>query len=257
MSDIQVIIHKEGFFDRKYSSLSLQNELIYLFKKTYNLNIGFTYTHATTYESRLTFPQIIYKDIHIYRNSIYHFLKLLVNQNGKNLDPEEKILEKEILTDMQFMLLFINISSQFNSFSKFLGYLLQPLIRLKELKSEENFLNEVSKMFCITSKEDCTQRIKLLNKRIEACIERNKNNKDFSLHHPFILLLYSAYFLQNSIFRNKKDEVNLEEYILFSDLYKRLNESLINAKERKNSNGSTSQIIITSPSIMEKYFPVE
>jgi len=257
-TDIQVVLHKEGYFDRKYSSLSLQNELIYLFKKIYDLNIGFTYTHATTYESRLTFPQIIYKDIHIYRNSIYHFLKILINYNDKETDPEEKLLEKEILTDLQFMLIFINASSHSTSFSKFVGYLFQPLIRMKEYVSEGNFLNEASKKFCITSKEDCFQRIKMINKRIEAYLERLKEKKiEITQQNPFALLLFVAYHCQKTIFKNRKEEVNIEEYTLYSELFNKVNESLACEKNRKLSYESGNQYKINPPNIMEEYFPVE
>ena len=105
--ELQSIIHKEGIFDKTNNSISIQQELIYIYKKLYDIRMGLTTTHSTKSKDRLLFPQILYNDIHVNRNQIYYFLKKLVNitRDSQLVDDvvEQDLIEKIILIDINYL----------------------------------------------------------------------------------------------------------------------------------------------------------
>ena len=245
--ELQSIIHKDGTFDKEGISNSVQQELIYVYKKLYDINMGFTITHSSKIEPRLLFPQIIYNDIHIKRNKIFFFLKKLINLkdliflfslvNNQNSDVNIEeydldLIEKEVLVDMQYLLIYYSNKKENtggdSQILRALGFLLQPILRLKDWFKEEDLIEEISKQFNVTTKNECFNRIKQINENIEEFIEKllQKNNmkfesdendnlgvdkKDFLinqnslrpiLHHPLILLIHCNYIVMKKIFDN-------------------------------------------------------
>lgn len=202
--ELQSVIHKEGHFDKFGTSISTQQELIYIYKKLYDIRMGFTFTHSTKTESRLLFPQIIYKDIHVHRNQIYYFLKKLIQNVHDSVLIENEdlqdLIEKEILVDMQYLLIYYHMFSEKSSLIlTSIGYLLQPLFRLVELFSEGNLKKEISKQFNINSKYDCFERINKINDSIEDFISEVNKKKNFSLKHPILLLIHANYITMKRV----------------------------------------------------------
>ena len=264
--ELQAIIHKEGVFDRDLISKSIQQELIFIYKKLYDIRMGFTYTHSTKHESRLTLPQIIYNDMHIYRNNIYYFLKKLINnKKDKLLQPEsdiESILEKEILVDMQYLLMYyLTYTKSSSIIMRFLAFMLQPIQRIKEHFQEINLKREISKYFNITTKEESIERIKTINNKIELFVKDIYSiEKGFSLKNPIILLIYSAFTLQKQIFENKFNEFGLASYENTTKLTNSVCELLLKEKRRATvdvPDYTNDGYLITSSDELRKYFPSE
>jgi hypothetical protein len=204
--ELQAILHKEGTFDKEGSSISLQQELIYIYKKLYDIKMGFTFTHATRSESRLLYPQIIYKNVHVHRNQIYYFLKkLILNTKDSVLSSNEDledIIEKEILVDMQYLLIYFHLLSQEEAvFLKALSFMYQPIVRFREVFKEENLKKEISRQFQVTSKYECFDRIKKINDNIEEFLMSFDTTK-VSLKHPLLLLIHSNYIVLKKILGN-------------------------------------------------------
>lgn len=204
--ELQAIIHKEGSFDREKISISIQEELIIIYKKLYDIRMGFTFTHSTKHETRLMLPQIVYKDLHIHRNNIYPFLRKLIKLNSAplsdNLDLEAR-LEKEILYDLQYLLTYyLTFHKNSSVIKRFLAFMLQPIIRIREHFEEIHLRNVIAKQLCITSKEEALDLIKKINERIEAYLQ-DLFTKRFSLRHPLVLLIHAAYIVQKRILDEK------------------------------------------------------
>ena len=203
--ELQSIIHKEGIFDKTNNSISIQQELIYIYKKLYDIRMGLTTTHSTKSKDRLLFPQILYNDIHVNRNQIYYFLKKLVNitRDSQLVDDviEQDLIEKIILIDINYLLIYYHFYYEHDSLIlRTLGIILQPFQRIKEYFREKLLMKEITKQFCIETKMEAFERINTLNNNIESFLNKAyKFNPNFSLKHPIILLIHANFIVMKKI----------------------------------------------------------
>lgn len=210
--ELQSIIHKEGSFDKQGISISIQQELIFIYKNLYDICMGFTHTHSTKHENRLLLPQIIYKDMHIHRNKIYYFLKKLINsEKEKSLinQLKQEQLERDILVKMQYLLIYyLTFQLSSSMIMRFFAFVLQPIIRIREHFQEQNLRNEIGRQFCISSKEECLMKLKEINNDIEDFLSQLKEDS-YSITHPLLLLIHAAYIVQKKILEDKVTNLSL------------------------------------------------
>lgn len=206
--NLQSIMQIEGVFDRELSSISIQQELIYIYKKLYDFQMGITKTHATSSSYRMMLPQIVYKDIIVSKCDIYFFLKKLVKSKKKIFKDNEEInqefIEHLINHELNNLLIYYNLKNEDTSyFFRILGMFLQPIHRLKEYFREKNLIRNLETSLAISTKHEALERIVKIFENIEIFLKKilNSNSNLFPLNHPVILLIYAAYMTTKQIIK--------------------------------------------------------
>lgn len=207
--NLQSITQIEGVFDRELSSISIQQELIYIYKKLFDFQMGITKTHATSSTYRMMLPQIVYKDIIVSKCDIYFFLKKLVKNKKKIFKNNEEInqeyIEHLINHELNNLLIYYNLKNDdTNYFFRILGMFIQPIHRLKEYFREKNLIRNLESSIGISTKFEALDRIVKIFESIENFLRKllNSNSDQFPLSHPVILLIYAAYTTTKQIIKS-------------------------------------------------------
>lgn len=207
--NLQSITQIEGVFDRELSSISIQQELIYIYKKLFDFQMGITKTHATSSTYRMMLPQIVYKDIIVSKCDIYFFLKKLVKNKKKIFKNNEEInqeyIEHLINHELNNLLIYYNLKNDdTNYFFRILGMFIQPFHRLKEYFREKNLIRNLESSIGISTKYEALDRIVKIFESIENFLRKllNSNSDQFPLSHPVILLIYAAYTTTKQIIKS-------------------------------------------------------
>lgn len=237
-NNLKATLHKNAIFQKKSMCSSIQEELIFFYKAIFNINIEFTYTQSNNVCSKMNLPQLYYKNYCFSNNDIYYFLKLMYSKKYVNnkentiaiikdinclLDDKEVELEKDILVDIQYSLIYYTLSLENKSyFKKLAGFISHNFLSIYNYIQEEKLKKDISSLFCLNSLEESLISIQRINTKLEIflneffekydkCLSslKEKFNKDVNYYNiinidiircnPILLLINSLYVAQKKI----------------------------------------------------------
>lgn len=201
---LSLMVHKESYFDKEGVSVSVQQELVYLYTRLYSLRFETTFSQASEYQDVLILPRIVYGKILIDRSQIFQFLQKLTKREiqGARDDLTLMYLHKYLLTDLQFLLTYYILESNRGSvFFKFLYLLLRPLHVIRRYFRLKRLRRDLCGFLCVTSKGETIDRIRFIFNKAERFLETLRNQYD--LADPVLILINAAFLSTRRVLKQK------------------------------------------------------